>query len=138
MNKGKATCDILKQIRQQIADANGIEYTSTPCSFEGDCSGTCPKCESEIRFIERKLNDLQRQGRKIVITGLAAGMFAVASGSASILTSCAHDTTEGDIPNPSFIDTTEYQLEGDVYAPEIEPYTSDSTENDVTTPDSPK
>ena len=121
MNKGKATCEILKQIRQQIADANGIDYTTTPCTFDGECSGTCPRCESEVRFIERKLNELQRQGRKIVVTGLAAGMLAVGSGSAAILSSCSHNEVDGDVPCPMIeqqpTDTTysEEQLMGDVY-----------------------
>ena len=120
MNKGKATCYTLKQIRKQIADANGIDYSPTPCTFEGDCSGTCPRCESEVRFIERKLNELQRQGRKIIVTGLAAGMIAVGSGSSAILSSCSSRHITGIVPNPNYTeqpnDTTEINevLEGDI------------------------
>ena len=36
MNHGKNTCHQLKAIRQQIADANGIEYCPHECTFEGE------------------------------------------------------------------------------------------------------
>lgn len=124
MNSGKVKCEILKQIRQKIADANGIEYSITPCTYEGDCQGTCPKCESEVHFIERKLNELQQAGKKIIVSGLAAGMLTLATGSSALLTSsCSHTRIlEGDVPNPDYVE----QLEGDVYAPDIEE--NDSTE----------
>ena len=41
MAKGKSTCKLLKDIRQQIADANGISYQPKECHHEGDCAGTC-------------------------------------------------------------------------------------------------
>ena len=52
MTKGKSTCKLLKDIRQQIADANGISYQPKECHYEGDCAGTCPACEAEIRYLE--------------------------------------------------------------------------------------
>lgn len=27
----------------------GIEYEISECDFQGDCKGTCPKCESELK-----------------------------------------------------------------------------------------
>ena len=47
MDKSKITCETLKAIRKQVADANGIVYTPAKCDFEGVCTGTCPACESE-------------------------------------------------------------------------------------------
>ena len=55
MKKGKITCKILKSIRRKIADANGISYQPAECHFEGDCTGTCPACEQEIRYLEAQL-----------------------------------------------------------------------------------
>lgn len=49
MAKGKRTCKILKEIRRQIAEANDIEYVVEECQYKGDCLGTCPKCEAEVR-----------------------------------------------------------------------------------------
>ena len=34
--KGKEICKNLKAIRQNIADANGIEYTPAICNHKGD------------------------------------------------------------------------------------------------------
>lgn len=88
--KGRYTCNELKKIRKQIADANGIEYEVTECNYEGDCSGTCPKCESELRYIENELINRQRSGKSVFLAGLAAGvtLFSVAG--------CDVFTTEGD------------------------------------------
>ncbi|MEO4889805.1 hypothetical protein ABH040_21615, partial [Bacteroides thetaiotaomicron] len=47
---GKVTCRILKEIRQQIANANDIKFVTSKCRYQGDCLGTCPKCEAEIQI----------------------------------------------------------------------------------------
>ena len=62
MTKGKSTCKLLKDIRQQIADANGISYQPKECHYEGDCAGTCPACEAEIRYLEAQLRERKRKG----------------------------------------------------------------------------
>ncbi|MCQ2339712.1 MAG: HIRAN domain-containing protein [Paludibacteraceae bacterium] len=51
MNKGKAICEILKQLRIDIAKANNIEYHPTKCTHEGPCVGTCPMCEEELNYL---------------------------------------------------------------------------------------
>ena len=51
MNKGKGICKTLKDIRKRIADANEIKYEPEVCKFEGDCAGTCPKCEEDVKYI---------------------------------------------------------------------------------------
>ncbi|MBO7438693.1 MAG: energy transducer TonB [Bacteroidales bacterium] len=76
MNHGKNTCNQLKAIRQQIADANGIEYCPHECTFEGECIGTCSACEGEMRYIESELRRRQRLGKKIAVVGLAMGLSA--------------------------------------------------------------
>ena len=62
MAKGKSTCKLLKDIRQQIADANGISYRPKECHHRGDCAGTCPACEEEIRYLERELKARKGNG----------------------------------------------------------------------------
>ncbi len=69
---GKERCKILKEIRQKIADANDIELITSECQHKGDCLGTCPKCEAELRYLERELERRQRLGRTIVVAGLSA------------------------------------------------------------------
>ena len=76
MVKGKSTCKLLKDIRQQIADANGISYQPKECHHEGDCAGTCPACEEEIRYLERELRARKGNGFGMKVAGIAAGICA--------------------------------------------------------------
>ena len=74
MTRGKSTCKLLKGIRQQIADANGISYYPKECHYEGECVGTCPACEAEIRYLEAQLRERKRKGWGMKVAGLAAGL----------------------------------------------------------------
>ena len=74
--KGKSTCKLLKDIRQQIADANGISYQPKECHHKGDCAGTCPACEEEIRYLERELKARKGNGFGMKVAGIAAGICA--------------------------------------------------------------
>ena len=76
MAKGKSTCKLLKDIRQQIADANGISYQPIECHHKGDCAGTCPACEAEIRYLERELKARKGNGFGMKVAGIAAGICA--------------------------------------------------------------
>ena len=76
MVKGKSTCKLLKNIRQQIADANGISYQPKECHYEGDCAGTCPACEEEIRYLEHELKARKGNGFSMKVAGIAAGICA--------------------------------------------------------------
>ena len=76
MVKGKSTCKLLKDIRQQIADANGISYQPKECHHKGDCAGTCPACEEEIRYLERELRARKGNGFGMKVAGIAAGICA--------------------------------------------------------------
>ena len=76
MAKGKSTCKLLKDIRQQIADANGISYQPKECHHKGDCAGTCPACEEEIRYLERELKVRKGNGFGMKVAGIAAGICA--------------------------------------------------------------
>ena len=76
MTKGKSTCKLLKDIRQQIADANGISYQPKECHHKGDCAGTCPACEEEIRYLERELKVRKGNGFGMKVAGIAAGICA--------------------------------------------------------------
>ena len=123
MAKGKQTCKILKEIRKQIAAENDIKLVIEECTYQGDCLGTCPKCEAEVRYLERELEKRQRMGKAAVIAGMAVGTVLTA-------TSCDRlnpRPLEGDVPyipdstempNPDdTIPEEAYQLEGEVMAP---------------------
>lgn len=68
--KGREKCELLNQIRQKIADENNIEFTIYKCTFEGDCTGTCPKCEAELKYLEDELAKKQTRGEKIKLDGI--------------------------------------------------------------------
>ena len=76
MVKGKSTCKLLKDIRKQIADANGISYQPKECHHKGDCAGTCPACEEEIRYLEGELKARKGNGFGMKVAGIAAGICA--------------------------------------------------------------
>ena len=77
---GKEKCRILKEIRQRIADENDIPYVTRECSFQGSCRGTCPKCESELRYLEEQLALRQSLGKRVAVTALCAAMAFASAG----------------------------------------------------------
>lgn len=74
MKRGKQTCKILKEIRRQIAAENDIKLVIEECTYQGDCIGTCPKCEEEVRYLERELEKRQRMGKAAIVAGLSVGL----------------------------------------------------------------
>ena len=78
MARGKQTCKILKEIRRQIAAANDIEFTTSECRYKGDCLGTCPKCEAEVRYLEEQLRARSLAGKRVMLVGMSAGMLLMA------------------------------------------------------------
>ncbi len=75
---GKNKCKILKEIRQKIAEENDIELVTSECKYQGECSGTCPKCEEELRYLERELKKRQMLGKGIAVAGVAAALVLAA------------------------------------------------------------
>lgn len=57
MNPGKHKCETLKSIRRQIAEQYDLTYNPKECTHEGDCPGTCPLCDAELRDLQRQLDE---------------------------------------------------------------------------------
>lgn len=74
MDKGKATCKILKEIRKQIAKENDIAFVTSECKYQGDCLGTCPACEAEVRYLEEELRKRKQLGKAVIVTGVSLGL----------------------------------------------------------------
>ena len=74
MEKGRAICKVLKDVRQKIANENGISYHPEECHHKGECTGTCPGCEKEIRYLEEQLKNKQHSGLGLKVAGIAAGV----------------------------------------------------------------
>lgn len=95
--KGKSKCRILKDIRRKIAQDNDIEFITTECKHKGDCLGTCPKCEAEVRYLEEQLKKRKAAGKQIAVAGIAAA-FVVGGTSCDIID--AFNPIQGDIALP--------------------------------------
>ncbi len=76
---GKYICNALKQVRLDIARANGIEYTPRECHHEGDCAGTCPACESEMRYLEREIARRRNLGRAALVAGVSMSLSSLSA-----------------------------------------------------------
>ena len=96
MNHGKETCRILKELRHKIAEANDIALETSECRFKGDCTGTCPRCEAEVRYLERQLAARRRAGKAVRLAGLAAGAI-IMSGCGNVSDSKPTETLLGDV-----------------------------------------
>ena len=55
MQNGKNICKYLKKLRKNIADENNIPLEHEECTFEGECNGTCPHCDAEVKYLEEEL-----------------------------------------------------------------------------------
>ena len=77
---GKSKCKILKSIRKKIAQDNNITYVTSECKYQGDCSGTCPKCEAELRYLEDELAKLKSCGKAVAVAGIAAALVIGSAG----------------------------------------------------------
>ena len=84
MKRGKKICQTLKEIRLQVARANDIPYEPTECKHKGDCSGTCPKCEEEVRYIEHQLNVRRMMGKAVTIAGVTMSAYGCATNKAIV------------------------------------------------------
>lgn len=105
--RGKNKCKILKQIRQKIAEENDIPLITKECTFQGECSGTCPRCEAELRYLEQQLARRQALGKTVTVAALSVGLMAGAAG-------CSHEVVElvGDVPYMEESTETVEELDG--------------------------
>ncbi len=114
MNKhGKHICNALKQVRIDIARANGINYAPRECHHEGDCAGTCPACESEMRYLEREIARRRNLGRAAVVAGVSMSLSSLSAMASPASSSVA--MMSSDNPASQLSDTTQvYQLFGQI------------------------
>jgi hypothetical protein len=137
---GKDKCKILRDIRRRIAEENDIELVTKECEHKGTCRGTCPKCEAELRYLERSLARRRALGQRVTVAALALGVTAT-------MTACRlpeihikdGGELEGDVPmvtpeptdepvildgDVAYIPDDGYELDGDVEDQPLEGETS--------------
>ena len=52
---GKRICKVLKSIRKQLIQQNDLDISQHECHYEGNCPGTCPRCEAELEEINKSV-----------------------------------------------------------------------------------
>ena len=146
--RGKDKCKILKEIRQRIADENDIPYVTRECGYHGECTGTCPRCESELRYLEQQLERRRSLGKRVSVAALCVGMALASAGCAPSVkqpTESMQTDLTGEVgPDESNIenlggaavnpgsDIEELSGEVGVYEPSSEPDSVDMTGNERT------
>ena len=136
---GKEKCKVLKTIRKDIAKANDIKLDIPECTHKGECKGTCPRCEAEIRALEGALVSRRKRGLKIAVAGISAGLIALNTASCDIIDEISRrvnggEELMGDMPyieqsagllmppdsdttDTESSDTEELYLDGDIVEP---------------------
>ena len=64
---GKEKCNLLKEIRKNIAELNGIKYEPRECNEDICNSGTCSLCEQEAEQLLSALREKEAAGSPIRI-----------------------------------------------------------------------
>lgn len=104
MGNGKEKCEILKRIRKDVAERYGLDYTPSECTHKGDCSGTCPKCDSELQELQRELD--ARGIKDIELSDVQPGMMQEGDDA---------EMLEGDVAMPKSIEHREMGIPGPPY-----------------------
>lgn len=105
--RGKEKCKALKEIRRQIAEQNDIKYVVSECKHQGECKGTCPKCEAEVRYLEKELALRQSLGKAVAIAGITVGV-------STTLTACNPMEAITDFAQDIYYTINPVTLDGDV------------------------
>lgn len=113
MSKGKRTCEFLKEVRQRVARENGIPLEIRECTHKGDCRGTCPYCEAEVRYLEQELSKHRSLGKAVTVAGIAV--------SAMMMGGCHNQQTPGEAPAPAPVTETLVQPLSDTTSEEEVP-----------------
>ena len=133
---GKEKCAVLKTIRKDIAKANKIKLDIPECTHKGECRGTCPRCEAEVKALENALASKRKRGIKVAVAGISAGIIALNTASCDIIDEISRrvngEELMGDMPyieqsagvlvppdttDTESSDTEELYLDGDIAEP---------------------
>ncbi len=104
-SRGKKICGYLKGIRRKIAEENDIKLDIPECTYEGECRGTCPRCEWEVQYLEKTLFERMKLGKIATISGLALGLSACGGNSGFPPFQTVGEVTNTDTENIEQADT---------------------------------
>lgn len=120
MNKAK--CKELKQMRKEMAEQLGVDLHQRECTYEGFCTGTCPKCKQEEKILNAAIKKQKQEGKSPIVSKryAAAGIMVAAAVS---LSGCGQEKTEtltGDVAFPDN-EILREEVDGLMAAPVDEP-----------------
>ena len=121
---GKEKCRILKEIRAEIAKANDIEWVVSECKHQGNCKGTCPKCEQEVRQLEDALAKREALGKTVAVVGISASIALSVTGCINPFpqtTAGEPMPPAGEMPPETTAEETYIAIAGEELPPETEP-----------------
>ena len=107
MTHGKNICKQLKEVRKRIAEENEIPLKVEECTYKGECRGTCPRCEAEVRYLENALTNRLNLGKVATVAGLALGLASCGDGTSSPQGSNSMLTTDTTPANTDTIPTAD-------------------------------
>lgn len=115
---GKEKCRILKQIRAEIARENDIEWVVSECKHKGNCKGTCPKCEQEVRQLEDALAKREALGKTVAVVGISASIALSVTGCVNPFPQPTDGVPMGDVmPPETSAEETYIAIDGEMIPP---------------------
>lgn len=118
---GKEKCRILKQIRAEIARQNDIEWVVSECKHKGNCKGTCPKCEQEVRQLEAALAKREALGKTVAVVGISASIALSVTGCINPFPQTTDGVPMGEVmPPDTSAEETYIAIDGEISLPETE------------------
>ena len=115
---GKEKCRILKQIRAEIARQNDIEWVVSECKHKGNCKGTCPKCEQEVRQLEAALAKREALGKTVAVVGISASIALSVTGCVNPFPQPTDGVPMGDVmPPETSAEETYIAIDGEMIPP---------------------
>lgn len=112
MTHGKDTCNYLKAIRRNIAQENEIELEIPECTYKGECLGTCPQCEAEVRFLETGLARRSSLGKAATIAGIAVTLASPVAAQVKECDNSHKANTQAATATPNFNPQDTIRLQG--------------------------
>lgn len=58
---------LLRDLRRKLAEMNDIVWLSSDSACQNGCSGECPACRAELRYLETEINRRAAQGKAILL-----------------------------------------------------------------------
>lgn len=128
---GKEKCRLLRQIRNQVARKNGLAPFEDTCTHKGECAGTCPKCEAEVKALSQALENRRARRKRVALAGVSLGVCATLAG-CSLDDAIDSLVIAKNLVARTAVERTEVELDGDIAMPvDIEELTGEVNDTDI-------